>query len=813
MRGVAIIVKLLKHNSLKQELVLQNIVLPVGVIACLVGICVCQKFTDSQLTLVAIFWCVLLGLAIALFWRLGRANIAVVALSVFVLASAFGACRFYVKANSWSAEVAAVELLSGTPISGTIDSQPLVTRSNRGTQASFQFSPDGYSGNLRVSWYRADSSNLPQYGEIWRLPVRIKRPDGFDNAGVGRYSEWLAAKNTIGRGYLSGSEGSERLVEASGFLSSTLARERLSNVVGYWLGERPARPVIQTLVTGEKLGFSDALKEQVRKAGLNHLLAISGLHIGIAAALGALLGKGGLFLCGRLAGWRLGWWAQRSVVIIFSGLVALAYAWISGFAIPTQRALLMLAVVSFCLLLMRTPRPFAILLWVLLIVVLVDPMAPLLAGFWLSFAAVSIILLVLSGRKYPKVEHQSRVHSALAWFWRQTRLLIRLQIALSIGLMPLTVLFFSQVSVVSPAANLVAVPLFSFFVVPIALMSAVAGSFWQPLGAPLIVAELLARFVLQFSEWLIAVADAFAASVWVSGSYSALGTILLLAGLLMVYFPKATGLRWPGVLLIAISIVSPHTKAQLRPAWGEFRLTMLDVGHGLAIHLQTASHDLLYDTAALFGSGNSAANIVIGPYLRLLGLSEIDLLVVSHSDNDHAGGVAHLEAQFQLSDKLGWQGRPCLSGQGWNWDGVEFSIVSPNEVTPHKSNDQSCVILLKSQNGSVLITGDVERRAERKMLESLSSVDLLVVPHHGSKTSSHPEWLERLSPKLALVSSANKGRFDLPHGSVLNRYRELGIPMLQTRESGSISVLFETTGDISLTKSRDSTPWWLAEGR
>jgi competence protein ComEC len=812
MEGDLSIVKLLPQNSQKAAVSAQFFAFSLGIFGCLLGVCVAQGVLASNVALLVSAWCGLILVALGLFLGVSRARFVGLLMLSFWLGSGAGMARFYLAADAWRTEATAVQQLSGLPIDGTISSVPLISQNARGTQFSFEFTPAGYSGRIRVSWYRAFDV-LPKLGDRWRLPIRVRWPDGFDNVGVSRYAEWLAAKNIIGRGYLSGSDNAVRLSEAAAVASSATVRAQLTKVVEHWLGDRPARPVIQTLVTGDRTSYSDDLAERIRRSGISHLLAISGLHIGIVAAMGALLGRAVLFGLTAACGFRASWWAGRGLLLVFSGAAALAYAWISGFAIPTQRALLMLAAVSLCLLLMRRPRPLFVLLWVLLLVILIDPMAPLLAGFWLSFSAVSVILLVLSGRKYRQQSHENRAVAAVFWVWRQIRLLVKLQLALSIGLAPLTMLFFSQLSLVSPAANFVAVPLFSFLVVPLALSSAVAGTLWLPLGAPLVVAERLARFVLEFSEWLLVSADEAATAVWISGSFNAVGMGALVFGLAMIYLPNGLRLRGLGVILVAVCLISPYSKTQQRPTEGELRLTMLDVGHGLAVHLQTQHHDAIYDTGALFGSGNSAANIVIAPYMRSLGLTAVDSLIVSHSDNDHSGGVAALEKQLDIGARLGWNGKTCIAGDTWEWDGVIFSVLWPDQPTAHQDNDESCVILLEAMGRKALITGDIERKAEREMLGRLPKVDLITVPHHGSNTSSTADWLAQASPQIALVSSASSGRFDFPHKAVVDRHQKIGANLLVTGDSGSITALFDQSGNISLTKSRDSAPWWLAELR
>lgn len=799
--------KLSPQNSIKVAVSIQSFHFFVGPLGCLVGITVLQRAEATSWLVPELLSFVVVAFCVALLAVVKRQKLIAASVLLFTCGALIGGQRFYLVADAWRTEATRITAQSGTVIQGEITSQPVLDTLERGNKLSFNFSPNGYDGHVAVNWYRA-ADLFPQRGEQWLLPLNVKPPDGFDNVGVARYSAWLAASNVIGRGYLSGSDSASRVSDAQTLVSAASARDRLAEVVGYWLDERPARPVIQTLVTGEKNKYSDRLVQHIRAAGISHLLAISGLHIGIVAALGALLGRLMLWLVAGLAGWQPSWWGRRAWTLLAAGVVALGYAWVSGFAIPTQRALLMLAAASCCLLLLRRPQPFYLLAWVLLGVILFDPMAPLLAGFWLSFLAVTIILLLLSGRKYPVRQYASRLDSRLAWAWRQTRLLVKLQLALSLGLMPVTMLFFSQVSLVSPLANLVAVPAFSLLVVPIALVSTVAGTLWLPLAAPLVVAERLANGVLRYTEWLLNVAGQWA--VWTSGTIGSLGVALILIGMLMIYLPSALALRGLGVWLVAVCLLSPVSGVKPRPAEGEFRLTMLDVGHGLAVHIQTANRDVVYDSGVKFASGNSAANIVISPYLRSLGVTTIDQLIISHSDNDHSGGIDTLEAQFEIGDRLGWQGRACIAGDQWQFDGVGFEVVSPALPSAHNSNDESCVILVEGLGGSALLSGDVERKAERQMLSRLKPVDLVTVPHHGSKSSSHPAWVEQLAPRIALVSSADRGRFNLPNDSVVKRYQTESAALYLTKESGSISVFFSLSGDVSLTKSRDSSPWWLA---
>jgi competence protein ComEC len=199
--------------------------------------------------------------------------------------------------------------------------------------------------------------------------------------------------------------------------------------------------------------------------------------------------------------------------------------------------------------------------------------------------------------------------------------------------------------------------------------------------------------------------------------------------------------------------------------------------------------------------------------MRSLGLTAVDSLIVSHSDNDHSGGVAALEKQLDIGARLGWNGKTCIAGDTWEWDGVIFSVLWPDQPTAHQDNDESCVILLEAMGRKALITGDIERKAEREMLGRLPKVDLITVPHHGSNTSSTADWLAQASPQIALVSSASSGRFDFPHKAVVDRHQKIGANLLVTGDSGSITALFDQSGNISLTKSRDSAPWWLAELR
>lgn len=505
-------------------------------------------------------------------------------------------------------------------------------------------------------------------------------------------------------------------------------------------------------------------------------------------------------------------------VAAISGLMtAFIYAWLAGFQIPAQRTMYMVGVVAFALWSGRNPRSFDIWWWALAFVLLIDPMAPYTPGFWLSFGAVAAILYAMgdsSGLLGIPTGKELEVH----WTYRIAQALreaCRVQVVVTLALLPFTLYWFYQVSMVSPLANAVAIPLVSYIVTPLAIMGALLPEFlgkWLMMPAHASM-EYLAILLNWMASWSWSVVWSRQPAWWV----------LVLSGIGIVYAiqPGAIRKNWHlRVLAMGLSIllfVLPENMfGESTLAHGEFRASVLDIGQGTAVLIETANRKLLYDTGPIQGKKDDAGQRTILPYLRGRGIDDIDRMVISHSDSDHVGGAATLLKHIQFHSMMGslpssnpliknLQARkipaiPCRYGQSWIWDGVEFLIWHPHEETvfenqyPGKPNEMSCVLEVRNQQASFWLTGDVEKQGETEMTERLNTEMMKTIgdrelifmaPHHGSKTSSSIELLKKLEPDQAFAQNGYRNRYGHPHPTVSARYEDLEIPFYQTPKTGA----------------------------
>jgi competence protein ComEC len=552
--------------------------------------------------------------------------------------------------------------------------------------------------------------------------------------------------------------------------------------------------LIKALSLGDRRALSREDWRIFSQTGTSHLIAISGLHIGLAAGWCWFLGQWFWRRSERLA---LRLPAQRAGAVL--GLLgAFAYAALAGFSLPTQRALVMVGVALGGVILAQPVRPVRSLSLALFLVVLFDPVAPLTPGFWLSFGAVGLILVVLGGRLEQPPGG-----------WR----LLRIQAAVSLGLMPLLFIHFGEASLISPLVNLLLVPWFSLVLVPMSLIGLlllpipVVASGWYGL------LDLSAGLTFDLLQWLsqlpLATVQMAHLPLW-------LGICAILGGLLLL-LPAGIPGRPIGWLLLAplMFVEAP------RPRPGEFWFTLLDVGQGLACVVQTNTHVMVYDTGPAFSSGFSAAEAAVLPYLSHYARDRIDRMVVSNGDSDHAGGVEVVAAKFQVDDllsgeaeKLPAAARPCQAGEGWNWDGVAFQVLHPESgVRFRRSNDNSCIVRISNGLWSLLLTGDIEQQAESSLLairrDDMDS-DILVAPHHGSATSSSEAFVAAVNPDWVLFSTGYRNRYGFPKAEVVARWRLAGAQLFNSAETGAIS--FYVHGDerppaIELEQDRHRRYW------
>ncbi len=649
---------------------------------------------------------------------------------------------------------------------------------DRGRGMRFLFSVDeaeGLSrplGKIQLSWY----GHVPdlQIGQRWQLKVRLKRPNGFVNPAGFDYEGWLFQQRIRATGYVRSGAADRK------------ANQLLSQAEGHWidrqrqwigegikkaLGQSQFTGLIQALAIGQRQLISDQQWQILTATGTNHLMAISGLHIGLAAGLGMWL----IMMVWRCSAQLCLWLPARKAGAVAGLTAALFYAALAGFAIPTQRALIMLMVALGGVLLQRQLKPAQILASAWLTVLLLDPFAMLSIGFWLSFGAVAILLYTMSGRSHT---------GTFVWRWGRVHWVV------AIGLIPILLFAFQQAPFYSFLANFIAVPVISLLVVPMVLLAALL----MPISS------MLSGWLLQLAAWLFQwlwpVLEEVASlpfsqwlqhqPVWWSLPCAVLGAILLLA-------PKGWPGRWLGVLwLLPMLLIAPP-----RPLYGELWLTVLDVGQGLSVVVRTVNHTLVYDTGPSLGSMD-AGKMVLLPYLQSQGINRLQRLVLSHDDRDHTGGADVLIDSIDVDQLMspgidrymGQSHQTCRSGNRWQWDGVEFILLHPESWQDwREDNNRSCVLQIRAAGGSVLIPGDIEKRVEGRLVseyaEALQS-DILLAGHHGSKSSSSAAFLQAVDPEYVVYASGYLNRYGFPHPKVTEQVAKLGARELNSAESGAI---------------------------
>jgi len=641
---------------------------------------------------------------------------------------------------------------------------------------------------LRLTWYQAEA--VVKAGQSWRFTVKLKRPHGTANPGGFDYERWLFSEGIGATGYIRSAPPPELIEEAADAdiagLRQTLA-DRLSGLAA----NATSLALIRALTLGDGSQITQAQWDVFRKTGTTHLIVISGSHIGLIAGFVYFLALKGWARIGLLR------WSPPRVAAIIALLAAVFYAFLAGFAVPTRRAVIMLAIAIAAVIWQRNTRPFNTLAAALLAVLVADPLAVLSAGFWLSFFAVGLILFAIAGR----LEKPNLLIGAL-----------KLHGVTSLGLAPFLLFFFQQVSLIAPLANLIAVPVISVIVLPLSLLALLL----LPLSSAAASLLLLpADYSLQGLMWLlIQMAEIPAATInHPAPSYWTL--LAAIPGALLLLAPFGTPSRWlGGVMLLPLMFTNAD-----RPEPGEIRMALLDVGQGLAVSVQTADHWLVYDTGAQFSAASDMGRNVVLPYLHAEGADKIDTLIVSHGDNDHIGGAQSILSTLSVArlltsapDRLKDHSPSlCKAGQSWQWDQVDFTMLAPDHLDPATDNNNSCVLKIQSEYGTILLTGDIEAPAESWLVDRYGKglrADILVAPHHGSKTSSTRAFLEAVQPRYILIPSGYRNQFGHPHPSVLARYRDLKVRWLTSADSGAILVnLGEQRMTVAAYRELDKKYW------
>ena len=622
---------------------------------------------------------------------------------------------------------------------------------------------------IRLSWYQTQVR--PRAGESWRLIARLKRRSGSANPGSFDYEGYLFREGIGATGYVREDERNARLAAASRTHRLVRVRAWIAGRIDLALGARPATAIIKGLSVGDTQSITAQQWRVFAATGTTHLMAISGMHIGMVAMLAAWFG-GRAARLSRAQAWGL---AAMHGRVLAGATAAVCYSMLAGLSVPTQRTLIMLCV-WFATLWWRRQSSFGHAMGVaLMAVLLLDPFAPLAVGAWLSFGAVAVILLAQHGRLRPA---------------RKIGSFTQAQLAVTVGLTPLLLVAFGSLSLVSPLANAMAVPLFTIVLVPLVLVGSLAAACWPPAGAGILgIAAQLLDLLWPVLEWLAT--RSFA--VWHFPQLPIPEVVALCCGALLLLLPGVWVMRAVATLLCLPALLY----APPLPPTGDYDVTVLDVGQGLAVVVRTRTHVLIYDTGPAFQSGRDAGEQVVLPYLRYYGVRRIDTLVVSHGDLDHRGGMASLAKALPIRHMIGGpsvalphgRGERCTRGQEWNWDGVRFIVLHPQGVTHEADNDSSCVVRVAGAGGSLLLSGDVESDGEGALLEAgLPQTDIVVVPHHGSKSSSSVPFVRALEAKVAVFSAGYRNRWGFPRPDVVRRWSDGGARTFVTSDSGAIEI-------------------------
>ncbi|MGD2118362.1 MAG: DNA internalization-related competence protein ComEC/Rec2 [Chromatiales bacterium] len=629
---------------------------------------------------------------------------------------------------------------------------------------------------VRLGWYR--NAEILKAGQGWTLHVRFKPPTGHHNPGRFNYETWLFQQGIHAKGYVLEHDDNQKTTDAVWYSDINSLRQQLSDRLAEFSDHAVAAALSRALLVGDKSAISPEYWQAFRATGTNHLIAISGLHIGFIAGL--VYAVSGFFwsrsahLCLLLPAPR---WQAASAL-----LAATAYAALAGFAVPTQRALIMLTVVLGAVLLKQPIQPNRHLPLALVLVLLLDPLAVLAAGFWLSFVAVAAIALVLSGRLRMSV-------------WLAAG---KTQIGISLLLLPILIFWFGQFSLLAPLINLLLVPVFAFWVVPATLL---LGMLVQ---IDCVWCAWLMNLHLAAMQWLLELLSELAQQPSISldtGNLPALNLLLLLAAVLLLILPAGLPGRWPGLLLGSLVFLPQHNHPH-----NALSMVVLDVGQGLSVLLQTGRRVLLYDLGPAYGSGYDATRSLVVPALKARGITAIDTLIISHADSDHAGHVGSLLDEFQVSEVLsgerlepGLPARPCVAGLQWRWNITEFEMLSPREGHSHQGNNASCVLRIRHGDTHILLTGDIEKSIEQQLVSKIPDKlksQIVVVPHHGSLTSSSPEFVRAVGADYVLNSSGYLNRYDFPRAEVVQTWLQDNAVFYDTALHGAVELSLDAQGKV-----------------
>ncbi len=742
----------------------------------------------------------------------------------------------------YSANFAAIRLSDELPIDwqqksitiiGVVASLPEVTE--RGERFKFDVekivTPQAKTPkHISLNFYRdigsAKPENAPSLsnffhaGQRWQFTVRLKRPHSTYNPHGFDFEAWALAENMRATGSIHSKSGYKKLanfVWRPSYMVENL-REKIGNNISQTLSNKPYAGVIRALVVGDDSQISADNWTIFLRTGINHLVSISGLHITMLAGLAFAIFS---FVWRRIP--RLVMRMPTRIAATLAGLVvAILYALLAGMSVPTQRTLYMLLVFALALLWGKNLSISRALAMAVLVVVIIDPWAVIAPGFWLSFGAVALIAYATVGRLNPLSALKTALHT---------------QWAITLGLLPLLIVMFGQVSIVSPIANAFAIPVISFLVVPLAILGSL-----MPIDFILHAAHFILQLCMLGLVWLSSL------PTWQQAAPPMWALLLAILGVFWLLLPRGFPQRWLGIiLLLPLFFVQPAKLAQ-----GEMQAIVLDVGQGLSVVIKTANHTFLYDAGPSFSAQSDAGGRIVVPFLRGEGVKKLDGFMVSHNDSDHSGGAASVLAQipatwlassFDTTEiNAAKKSIKCFAGQRWRWDGVTFEVLYPKLAAYQQANltdnNKSCVVKITSQFGSALLTGDIEKEAENALLNDVENnvidddaleansraaagdaispraisklkSDVLIAPHHGSKTSSTVDFVQAVAAKHIVFTVGYLNRFKHPKPLIEKRYEESGAFTYRSDYQGALTLDFTRANSLNIKALRQSQPhYW-----
>lgn len=628
---------------------------------------------------------------------------------------------------------------------------------------------------LILSWYKVDQRF--HVGQFCKLTVRLKRHWRFANPGSIDREKQMFTQGIGARGYV---RKGQCLLKTMSIPMQQGLRAKLINDFSNFGHNLKHAEVMQALTFGERKGMQPNQWEILRTTGTSHLLAISGLHLSaiclVVFVISYRVTKCSSYLCERIP--------AQSVAAVIAMFATVFYAYLAGFSIPTQRALIMVFIALSAILLRAPVVHFPLLAAALFLVLLSNPLVVLSASFWMSFLAVLFIFIILK-----TLQRKNKLTTIL-----------HIQIILAAALFPISMWFFNYGSLIAPVVNLIAIPYVSFLLLPVLLL-----------------AQCLLAVGVYESHYLFVLTDQLLEGLWwwltlcaelpfaaIQFRPTLLGILAYEIGLLLLIQARGLPARYVSLVFLAALFLINDTAVH------DHRLhaTVLDVGQGLAVVIETANHTLVYDTGPRFPSGFNTGSEVVLPYLRARNITHIDAVMVSHNDSDHAGGIhALLDAGVvrtlivsnrkdlypQVSAKF------CRSGDEWQWDGVTFRVLHPTNVWQSNKNNRSCVLQIVHPKGKILLTGDIEASVEALLVKQFGDKlrsDVLVVPHHGSNSSSSRRFLASVRPQTAVFSVGYRNRYGFPHAKIMQRYQGIGADLVDTVHEGAVTFIFDANEGI-----------------